>query len=242
MIMILARCVFNSWDGATGACCAGVFRCISAGPLPWLATGGGKPVLPALAPEKKASHSVTDGKLTRLTGMRRRFEKLVDAHGGRLLQLSRFMLQTDSEAEDVVQDSLIKLWDHLPRLEAGSELAWLITCTRNACLDRIRRVQRQVGLQRQIHAFQSELGEQVDHNDPDAFSESAERARQLHAAIAELPEPGRSLVILREIQDVDVSTVARTLALTPNQVKVYTFRARRALRRQLEEACHEQVA
>lgn len=174
--------------------------------------------------------------------MRRRFEKLVDAHGGRLLQLSRFMLRTDSEAEDVVQDSLIKLWDHLPGLDEGSELAWLITCTRNACLDRIRRDRRQTGLQRQIHAIQLELGDQIEHNGPDALSESDERARRLHAAIARLPEPGRSLVVLRDIQDVDVSTVARTLDLTPNQVKVYTFRARRALRLQLEEACHEQVA
>jgi len=174
--------------------------------------------------------------------MKRRFETLVDVHGGRLLQLARYMLQTDSEAEDVVQDSLIKLWDHLPRLEVGTELAWLITCTRNACLDRIRRDQRRAGLQRQIHAIDLELEKQVDSNCPDSLSENDERARQLHAAIAELPEPARSLVILRDIQDVDVSTVARTLDLTPNQVKVYTFRARRALRRQLEEACHEQVA
>ncbi len=174
--------------------------------------------------------------------MKRRFEKLVDAHGGRLLQLSRFMLQTDSEAEDVVQDSLIKLWDHLSQLEDGTELGWLITCTRNACLDRIRRDQRRAGLQRQIHAIEHELDEQLDSHCPDTFSENDERARQLHAAIAELPEPGRSLVILRDIQEVDVSTVARTLALTTNQVKVYTFRARRELRRQLEEACHEKVA
>lgn len=159
-----------------------------------------------------------------------------------MLQLSRFMLQTDSEAEDVVQDVLIKLWDHLPGLDDGSELGWLITCTRNACLDRLRRVRRHAGLHQQIHAVERELGEQFDPNAPDAVSESHERARQLHEAIAELPEPGRSLVILRDIQDVDVSTVARTLDLTPNQVKVYTFRARRALRRRLEETCHEQVA
>ncbi len=174
--------------------------------------------------------------------MKRRFENLVDAHGGRLLQLARFMLKAHSEAEDVVQDSLIKLWGYLPQLEAGTELGWLITCTRNACLDRIRRDQRQVNLQRQIHAMDRELNEQIDFDDPDTLNQNDERARQLHAAIAELPEPGRSLVILRDIQDVDISTVARTLALTPNQVKVYTFRARRALRRQLEEACHEQVA
>jgi DNA-directed RNA polymerase specialized sigma24 family protein len=50
------------------------------------------------------------------------------------------------------------------------------------------------------------------------------------------------LIVLRDIQDIDVATVAATLSLSENQVKVYTFRARRALRRQLEETRHEQVA
>jgi RNA polymerase sigma-70 factor (ECF subfamily) len=58
-----------------------------------------------------------------------------------------------------------------------------------------------------------------------------------------MPEPGRSLLILRDIQELDVATVARTLALSENQVKVYTFRARRRLRQRLEEDMHaRQVA
>jgi RNA polymerase sigma-70 factor (ECF subfamily) len=57
-----------------------------------------------------------------------------------------------------------------------------------------------------------------------------------------MAEPGRSLLILRDIQELDVATVARTLELSENQVKVYTFRARRKLRRVLEEEHHEQVA
>ncbi|AKS42997.1 RNA polymerase sigma factor [Wenzhouxiangella marina] len=174
--------------------------------------------------------------------MRRRFETLVDRHGGRLLQLARMMLPSVHEAEDVVQDTLIKLWDELPRLKKDAELGWLLTCTRNACLDRIRRDQRQAGLRRQVQAVDRELERHVDHGDPDTLSQQGERARELHRAIASLPEPGRSLIVLRDIQDVDVSTVATTLDLTENQVKVYTFRARRALRRQLEETCHEQVA
>ena len=70
----------------------------------------------------------------------------------------------------------------------------------------------------------------------------AEHARRLYAAITAMPEPARSLLILRDIQEIDVATVATTLSLTENQVKVYTFRARRALRCRLEEESHEQVA
>ena len=59
--------------------------------------------------------------------------------------MARLMLHSSAEAEDIVQDSLIKLWRHLPELEAGGELGWLITCTRNACLDQLRGRNRQYG-------------------------------------------------------------------------------------------------
>lgn len=174
--------------------------------------------------------------------MRRRFEQLVDDNGGRLLQLARLILQSASDAEDIVQDSLIKLWKHLPTLEPGTEPAWLMTCARNACLDRLRAQQRQSGLLRQVHSEDRELDRHINDQGPATAELRRERSQQLHAAIGQLPEPARSLIILRDIQDQDVSTVAQALGLTPNQVKVYTFRARRALRRQLEECRHEEVA
>ncbi len=177
--------------------------------------------------------------------MEQRFERLVDQHGGRLLQLARLILRSQAEAEDAVQDCLVKLWDHLARLNDGQELAWLVTCTRNACLDRLRTQQRRGELmaQRAECLIPSEPALSPDH------SLAAElRALQLHSAIAALPEPGRSLLILRDIQDMDVAEVAQALSLSANQVKVYNFRARRALRMaleadtQFEEAAHESIA
>lgn len=172
--------------------------------------------------------------------MKRRFETLVDVHGGRLFQLARLMLGRDDEAEDVVQDTLIKLWSHLPDLEEGGELPWLVTCARNACLDLLR------GRKRKRTLLQVVAGEQRAAAEapagPDDAARDRERARQLRAALQEMPEPARSLLILRDIQEIDVATVARTLDLSENQVKVYTFRARRRLRQRLEEETHEQVA
>ncbi len=172
--------------------------------------------------------------------MKRRFEQLVDEHGGRLLQMAGLLLRSNAEAEDVVQDSLVKLWHHLPRLEAGKELGWLITCTRNACLDQLRARKRQRGFL-QLVAGDNDRAGRIE-NPPQHETETVERVRRLRAAITAMPEPARSLLILRDIQEVDVATVASTLSLTENQVKVYTFRARRALRRRLEEEHHEQVA
>jgi RNA polymerase sigma-70 factor, ECF subfamily len=181
--------------------------------------------------------------------MKRRFEQLVNSHGARLLQLAGMMLRSASEAEDIVQDCLVKLWHQLPRLREGGELAWLITCTRNACLDRLRSERRRGELLRSAAVEPGlALHDSESANDPQTVNLGAERARQLHQAIAELPEPGRSLLILRDIQDLDVASVAVALELSENQVKVYTFRARRALRQKLERAdaptelCHEACA
>ncbi|MFU8831384.1 MAG: RNA polymerase sigma factor [Wenzhouxiangella sp.] len=173
--------------------------------------------------------------------MRRRFDNLVDEHGPRLLQLARLLLRSNAEAEDVVQDCLVKLWHHLPDLRVGAELGWLITCTRNACLDRLRGHRRRQGLLMAVAAA-TENDPAPGFVSPDQAIEARQQAQRLHAAIAAMPEPGRSLLILRDIQEVDVATVSKTLSLTENQVKVYTFRARRALRRRLEEEVHEQVA
>jgi len=177
--------------------------------------------------------------------MKQRFEDLVDAHGGRLLQLARLMLRSPADAEDVLQDGLVKLWDQLPGLIEGEELPWLITCIRNACLDRLRKQRRRGEL---ASGMAQALTPTAPFEAPERHHINKLRADQLHAAIAALPEPGRSLLILRDIQDLDVASVARALCLSANQVKVYTFRARRALRRalenspQFEEEHHEHFA
>jgi len=173
--------------------------------------------------------------------MRRRFEQLVDRHGSRLFQLARLMLGREVEAEDVVQDTLVKLWKNLDRLREGEELPWLITCTRNACLDLLRGRSRTRSFLRSVVNHNKAFA-QADDDGPGKQMHDDERARALRSVLGEMPEPGRSLLILRDIQELDVATVARTLELSENQVKVYTFRARRQLRYRLEEESNAQVA
>jgi len=167
--------------------------------------------------------------------MKPRFENLVDAHGGRLLQLARMMLRRGDEAEDVVQDILLKLWQQMPALEPGRELGWMLICTRNACLDLLRRRSRGRALLHLVVDGEPGSDAATDAVCPEAELIAAQRARRLREAIAAMPEPARSLLVLRDIQDIDVATVAELLDLSANQVKVYTFRARRALRQRLEE-------
>lgn len=167
--------------------------------------------------------------------MEHRVTQLIDRHRHRVYQLACMLLGESAEAEDVAQDVLIKLWHHRERVRRGEELGWLLACTRNACLDRLRRRTRS---RRLLHLVSTpEPG-----TTPDTAAHHSHRARLLRRAVANLPEPGRSLVILRDMQGLDVATTAKALELSPDQVKVYTFRARRALRTALEEKLDEQAA
>ncbi len=164
-----------------------------------------------------------------------RFHHLLDRCQHRAWQLATLILGGSGEAEEVVQDALIKLWQRLPALDPGREPAWLMACVRNACLDRQRNANRHRHL----------LGRIPPANwAPSAEFEAlaSERQRRLAAAIARLAEPARSLIILRDVQEMDSASVGRILGLSAEQVKVYAFRARRQLRQMLEEAIDEQAA
>ena len=130
------------------------------------------------------------------------------------------------EAEDVVQETFLKYWQHSSKVRGAK--AWLITVARNKCLDRLRSTKRFVDADPEI--FES----QTDDRDPEWQSSQDETAARLNELIAELPEPQRSLVVLFDIQGMTGAECAQILNLNVNQVKVYLHRARRRLRHALE--------
>lgn len=174
--------------------------------------------------------------------MQRRFKRILDEYGSRLRHLALILLGRSDEADDVVQDTLIKLWHRASEIEEGNELPWLLTCTRNACLDRLRYRSRSQNLMIRLVSEQVTRAHRQHAEPPEEVTDRERRQQLLLTSIAELPEPGRSLLVLRDLQELDIATTAKTLELNENQVKVYTFRARRALRKQLEDELHEQVA
>jgi len=167
--------------------------------------------------------------------MKFRFRRLVSEHQHRLYGLAVQMLGNGGEAEEVVQDALVKLWHHLAELEAERVKPWLLTVTRNACLDLLRR--------RKFQAVPLAVGADEfiasDVPDPAQHYENDDREQRLMAVVRELDEPFRSLILLREIQGCSYAEVGEILQLNASQVKVYLHRARRKLR---ELICWEQLS
>ena len=137
------------------------------------------------------------------------------------------------EAEDVTQEVFIRLWKHRANIDEEQPLGWLLRVTRNASVDAIRRrktYQRTVSVNTELVDFAR--GSQPL---PDTNAESSDFRQHLLDAVEQLAEPYRSIVILREIQELKYQEISDSLELPLSTVKVYLHRARKMLRNQLHE-------
>ena len=138
--------------------------------------------------------------------------------------LARHLLRDDVEAEDATQEAFTSLWRHRQAIDPARVRPWLMRVLRNECFDRLRRRRPETELDGR---------ETAREGGPMTVTEQAQLSRWLHGAIARLAEPYRSLVILRDVQQLSYDAVGETMNLSPAQVKVYLHRARKNLREQL---------
>ncbi len=159
--------------------------------------------------------------------MSRAYQQWVREYQDQAWSLARYLLKDAAEAEDVVQESFVKLWHHGDDLDPAKVKAWLMKVVRNGCMDRLRR-------RKPTEEFtEATAGDPR----PDAYegAEQMELGHWLRRAIAGLGEPYRSLVVLRDVHEHSYEEVAGALELSLSQVKVYLHRARKKLREQLAE-------
>ncbi len=166
----------------------------------------------------------------------RGFRQAIEQHRDRIYTLAYYHLGHSQEAEDVTQEVLVRLWEHWE--EVGSRQSprpWLIRVTRNLCIDCHRRIRRS---QEAFPALEDpEALEEVEANTPDPAGvyEAGETQTRLENAIQKLCEPQRSVVILREIEELSYQEIAEAIDLSIEQVKVTLHRARKKLREELME-------
>lgn len=163
----------------------------------------------------------------------RTFERVVAEEKNRIFSYALYFLANPQEAEDVTQEVLLKLWRGWDEVEIDSVAAWLTRVTRNACYDALRK--RKV--RRAVHDETDDRAEQVPTSDPSAAerfetSEIGDRVRRL---LAEIPEPYRSVLILREIQEYRYDEISQALEVPLNTVKAQIHRGRRMLRERLKD-------
>jgi RNA polymerase sigma-70 factor, ECF subfamily len=166
---------------------------------------------------------------------------LVRKYGGRMLAVARRFLRCEEDSADAVQDAFLSAFRSLQQFEGHSSLGtWLHRIVVNSCLMKLRAQShsRQVPINDLLPTF-DEAGR---HTRPIRSWEKQALAQltreetriQVRACIDRLPEPYRTVLLLRDIEELDTEQTAQQLGITPGAVKTRLHRGRQALRTLLE--------
>ncbi|MFH1755915.1 MAG: sigma-70 family RNA polymerase sigma factor, partial [Candidatus Latescibacterota bacterium] len=132
--------------------------------------------------------------------MKEQFTKLVDQHRHRIYTFAYYHLGNREEAEDVSQEVLIRLWKNHQSIQTDGIPAWITRVTRNACIDALRKRTRYQAMVVTEEDCDSRLGAAPGGGGQMSALERIDFRDRLEKALAGLDEPYRTIVILREIQ------------------------------------------
>lgn len=161
------------------------------------------------------------------------YEQVVRMHKDHVHSYATMILRDRAEAQDVAQESLVRLWVHRRTVDRQGVRRWLMRTAHNLCVDQLRR-----------RKTRSEVGdgEAVMNNSPDSAPGPEQRAegRELHGTIAEalaaLSPQDRTVVVMREVQGMPYDEIATALDLPLGTLKARLHRARERLRSKLVRA------
>ena len=159
------------------------------------------------------------------------FKRVVKQYKDFIYSYAYYSTGTHEDAEDLTQEVLLKIWENMDSLRFGLTKSWVSKVTRNLCIDWSRR--RNVRPETPVPLGPEEGDLAFPSPSEEPYFERAELRRKIEEAIAKLPEKLRSVIILREIEDLKYEEISDVLNLPLNSVKSYIHRARRLLREQL---------
>ena len=141
----------------------------------------------------------------------------------------RITLDT-AEAEDIVQDTMIKVWNLRSKWqEIESMEAFCLTIARNLAIDRSQKSEAQ------NEELDIETHQTADSVTPDGVAERNEQMELIHRIISRLPEKHRTVVQLRDIEGMSYKEIAEAMQTTEEQVKSTLFRARQRIKKEYNE-------
>jgi RNA polymerase sigma-70 factor (ECF subfamily) len=145
-------------------------------------------------------------------GDRKSFEDLYDRFCGVLFSTALQILNDHREAEDVVQEVFVQIWDKAKLYDAarGKPLTWAMTLTRNKAIDRLRSAQRRYRLQDQVEK-ETKVTNQVALKDSSEEVEILEKSRMIRAAVMELSKEQREAIELAFFSGLTQNEIAQEL-------------------------------
>jgi RNA polymerase sigma-70 factor (ECF subfamily) len=171
----------------------------------------------------------------------------VREYGGRLLTTARRYLRCEEDCADAVQEAFISAFRAIDTFEGNSRLAtWLHRILVNACLMKLRSSSRksEVSIESLLPSFDKSGHHAASiraWKQPEELLMRDETRALIRRSIDALPEDYRTILLLRDIDQLSTEDAAEILAANPGTVKTRLHRARQALRSLLEPHFVESV-
>jgi len=164
------------------------------------------------------------------------YEVIMRRYNQRLYRVARAILHNDAEAEDVMQDAYVRAYEHLGQFAARAPFStWLTRIAVHESLARLRRRNRNQPLDEMDYDGGSSMELTSNAPGPEQNASSAQLRELLEEAILGLPENYRTVIMLRDVEEMSTSETAEALDLTEDNVKVRLHRGHGMIRSWLVE-------
>lgn len=151
------------------------------------------------------------------------YNKCVDMYSDNVFRFALSSVRDHDSAGDIVQDTFMRLWQHVDKVDFEKSKSYLFRITNNLIIDLYRK-----------NKFMD--SNPVDSNRYSYTQEYSDLKEQLDKALDSLPEVQKTVVMLRDYEDYSYEEIGQITGLSESQVKVYIYRARKNLKNYLIES------
>lgn len=162
------------------------------------------------------------------------YEIIMRRYNQRLYRVARAILRNDDEAEDVIQDAYVRAYQHLDQFAGDAPFSsWLTSIAVHEALRRLRLRNRNQQLDDPEHDEEGSMSIVETSLDPEQRASVGELGQLLEEAVLDLPDQYRTVIMLRDVEELSTSETAAVLDLTEQNVKVRLHRGHAMMRDRL---------
>jgi RNA polymerase sigma-70 factor (ECF subfamily) len=171
-------------------------------------------------------------------GDQRAFAELVELYKDKIFHLAYRMLNNRHEAEDVVQDTFLRVYKNLERYDENQKFStWIYRIGTNLCIDRLRKRKPTYSLDAEMNDQEGIDGYAMipsEDRTPETEYMLSETQQMIRQAIDSLPAKYKTVMVLRYMQELSLQEISDVLDMPVTTIKTRVHRGREFLRKKLE--------